>query len=315
MRRLPSLSATALAVLALTMAAPRAGAQALYVADYGNGNVDVVPPGGGTPAVLSNAFFAPFGIAVDKAGNVYVADVSGTTVYQITPGGAVSPYATDIPNPIVVGGGGPTGLAFDSHGNLYISAFGAGEVDVVGPGGGAVSTFATGFYRPEGLAFDSQGNLYVANHGLPGGFFPAGTTVDEVTPGGVVSTFATGLDLPDGLAFDSNGNLYVANQGTGTVSMVGPGGGAATTFATGLSSPQGLAFDALGNLYVTDAGPAEVLMYGPGGGSSPVVYSSGYVSPEGLAFAPVPEPSSLVLCGLGAVGLAGYARHRRTPRA
>jgi sugar lactone lactonase YvrE len=166
------------------MAAPRAGAQALYVADYGNGNVDVVPPAGGPPAVLSTAFYAPFGIAVDSAGNVYVADVSGTTVDEITPGGVVSTFACGIPNPVVVGGGGPTGLAFDSKGNLYISAFGAGEVDVVGPGGGAVSTFATGFYRPEGLAFDSQGNLYVANHGLPEPFSPPGPRPTRSRPAG-----------------------------------------------------------------------------------------------------------------------------------
>ena len=180
-----------------------------------------------------SGFNGPFGLAVDSAGNLYVANAGGDTVSELNPGGQV--IAT------VSGFSGPAGLAFDSAGNLYVVNSTAGTVSKVTltptP---VVSTFASGFVEPFGLAFDA-GNLYVAN--------ADNDTVSKVTPAGVVSTFASGLGGPAGLAFDSAGNLYVSND-DGTVSEVTPAG-VVSTFAFGFNNPAGLAFHA-GNLYVTD---------------------------------------------------------------
>src|SRR5262249_16182625 len=155
--------------------------------------------------------------------------------------------------------------------------------------------------QPQGLAFDSKGNLYAAS---------SFGYVDRITPGGVVSTFASGFSIPVGLAFDGGDNLYVANNTNGTVSKVTPGG-VVSTFATGFNSAQYLAFDANGNLFVPEYLSGTISMVGPGGGSA-TVFASGLPGAEAVAFAPavaavtVPEPSTLLLAGVGIAGLCGY---------
>ncbi len=263
----------------LTIAEPTAvqfGAGSETVnASAGTFSIPVTVAGTPTVSTLQSGFDDPFGLAVDAAGNLYVANTDNNTVSKVTPAGVVTTFAS--------GFNGPFGLAFDSAGNLYVANAGGDTVSEVTPTG-AVITFASGFSGPAGLAFDSAGNLYVVNS--------IADTVSKVTPTGVVSTFASGfvepfglafarrqplrrqrrqrhgeqsdapptpvvstfasgLGGPVGLAFDSAGNLYVSN-GDGTVSEVTPAG-VVSTFAFGFNEPAGLAFHA-GNLYVTDTG-------------------------------------------------------------
>jgi sugar lactone lactonase YvrE len=166
------------------------------------------------------------GMAFDSNGNMYMSDWYINGIYEITPAGVVSTYATGITT--------PDGLAFGSSGNLYVASEQGNFVDKITPGG-VVSTFATGFSTPVGVAFDSSGNLYVANS--------SSDSISKVTPEGVVSTFATGFSgRPEYPAFDSSGNLYVPEYDTGTISVVGPGGGTGTLFATGFAGTESLAF-------------------------------------------------------------------------
>jgi sugar lactone lactonase YvrE len=205
------------------------------------------------------------GLAFGPDGNLYAANHPGNQVYEVTPDGVVSTFATGIAH--------PAGLTFDSSGNLYVAEVDSNQISRINPGG-VVSTFATGIATPVGLAFDGSGNLYVSSQ--TGGY------VDEITPGGVVSTFATGFATPVGLAFASSGNLYVANNANGTISKVTPGG-IVSTFATGFNGrPEYIGFDGSGNLYVPEYDSGTVSRVGPGGGTG-TLFATGFSGAESVA--------------------------------
>ncbi len=136
----------------------------------------------------------------------------------------------------------------------------------------------------------------------------------KITPGGVITVFAnTGLSNPHGLAFDSAGNLYVANFGDNTIEKFTPGGVGSVFASTGLNQPFGLAFDSAGNLFTANLNSMTIEKFAPNGVGTLCVTTA--VGPTALAFAPgaasVPEPSSLVLSTLAALGLVGFNLVRR----
>lgn len=131
------------------------------------------------------SFNFPTGVAVDLAGNVYVAEYGGNLIRKITSAGVVTVFAGNASYDIVFnidGSGtaasfdGPSGLAIDSSGNLYVADSGANSIRKISPSG-VVTTFAGscnpdridctiyahGFdmYFPTAVAVDSSGNLYV----------------------------------------------------------------------------------------------------------------------------------------------------------
>jgi len=83
------------------------------------------------------------GMVIDREDNIYVSDIDGGTIYQITLDGDVLPY--------IEGLNRPRGLAFNDKGELFITEYDAGNVLRVS--GGAVEVFAQGLYGPFGLAF------------------------------------------------------------------------------------------------------------------------------------------------------------------
>lgn len=243
----------------------------VYVADTDNQTIRKIAPDGfvstfaGQPEKPGSAdgqgsaaqFFGPEGIAVDAAGNVYVADAQNATIRRITPGGTVSTFAGSpgvrgaVDGPI---GSSlfhtPVGVAVDSSGRVWVSdlwnqtirRISNGQVETVaGATGQAGSADGTGsaarFNLPTGISVDPSGNVFVAdftNH-----------TIRRVTQDGVVTTVAgtagqsgkadgTGSAArfahPTGVAADSAGNVFVADQTNGTIRKIAPGG-VVTTFA------------------------------------------------------------------------------------
>jgi len=239
----------------------------------------------------SAQFKTPTGVAVDAAGNVYVAD-SGNHRIRMISNGQVSTIAGS--GSITIGAhvdglattvarfNYPYDLALDAAGNIYVADYTSSRIRkiaprAVGESDRKVSTItsggeAVGFNTPTGVALDSSGNLYVAESN--------GERIRKFTPAGVVSILAGGTRgsddgvgaaakffSPNGVAVDAEGNLYVGDSSNnlirkitaaGRVSTIAGGGSTASGFDNGagrsarFNGPNGVALDAEGNLYVAD---------------------------------------------------------------
>lgn len=238
------------------------------------------------------SFNNPAGIALDVAGNIYVADYGNNLIRKITPGGIVSTVAgTGMQGSVNETGvlasfNRPAGIAVDASGNLYIADSGNNIIREITPAG-MVSTLAgssdtTGsingpgatatFYDPLGITLDVTNNIYVAD--------AANNLIRKITSAGIVSTFAGVIDTnsssgntipsllnnPTGLAVDGTGNVFVAGYLSNTILEVNPVGTINTFAGTGLTGngngpgssasfyyPSGVALDAANNVYVADA--------------------------------------------------------------
>jgi hypothetical protein len=198
-----------------------------------SGSIDMITPSG-TKIVLGTPFAYPVGVAVDGAGNVYVADSEEAAVGQIPPSGTQTTVGTGFSSPVAV--------AVDGAGNVYVADTGKASVFKIAPGG-MQATVGSGLSTPSGVAVDSAGNVYIAD--------PGKSAVYQVTPGGAQTPMGSGFSKPEGVAVDAAGNVYVVDAGTNTLYEVTPGG-TKSTIATGFKDPTSLAVDGAGNLYVAD---------------------------------------------------------------
>jgi sugar lactone lactonase YvrE len=219
---------------------------------------------GGAQTVLGSGLSGPAGVAVDGAGDVFIADASAGTVVKVAPGGTQTTIGSGFSKPV--------GVAVDGAGNVYVADFNAAAVYQVSPGG-AQTKVGSGLIEPAGVAVDGAGDVFVSDAGVP--------AVYEITPGGTQTKAGSGFVQPAGLAVDAAGDVFVADPGLAAVYKVTPGG-AQTAVGSGFSKPEGVTLDAAGNVYIVDAASGAVDEVGPGGAQS-VVGSSGFVSPSGVA--------------------------------
>jgi len=244
----------------------------VYIGNIGHSTVVKIsapPAGGGERAVKilagsteqigttdgpgpSARFQGPIGLAVDSAGNIFVADSDNHLIRKISPAGVVTTVAgqggvagyADGPGP-QARFDDPTNVAVDQAGNLYVSdnhnqvvrkISPAGLVTTLaGQAGEAGSADGTGaaarFDGPRGIAVDAAGNIYVAAQTT--------STIRKITPDGTVSTLAgqsgkTGGDdgpggsatfnVPRSLTVDAAGNVFVADTDNHTIRKITPAG-------------------------------------------------------------------------------------------
>jgi sugar lactone lactonase YvrE len=237
--------------------------------------------GDGGPATAAGFGYLT-GIAVDRVGNLYIADRGNGRVRKVTLAGTVSTVAgTGVLGP--AGDGGPAtsaaldpdAVAVDAQGNLYVAGDGrVRKVDATGrietvAGGGRLPLYDGQAARdgslsaPADMSFDDSGNLYVAdvNSGRVWRIGTDGIAHDVVNTIGTNGdwTYPTAVRArPDGtvLVAAQNRILAVDPQGHTTVLVgdgtYGDGGDAGPAIAAQLLSPTSIALDAGGNLYIAD---------------------------------------------------------------
>lgn len=195
----------------------------------------------------SSGLSGPFGLALDRAGNLYVASTSNHTVRAFSPSGQdLGVFASS-------GLGLPVGLAFDASGNLFVSDITDNTIRKFGPGGQPLGVVVSllGFGCPSALAFDHDGNLLIADG--------CANRIRKLSPAGALTIFASsGLDNPVSLSFDGAGNLLVGNGGDGPSfghsihRFSAAGGDLGTLVSLRFGIPGGLLVGGSGQLLVAD---------------------------------------------------------------
>jgi uncharacterized protein (TIGR03437 family) len=257
------------------------------IREVSNGMITTVAGGGSSAADTVPATSAQLGyllgVAVDSAGNLYIADTSNNRIRKVSNG--VIATVAGSRAPFFGGDNGPAtsaqlwypgGAAVDSAGNLYIAdtlnnrirKVSNGVITTVAGGGACCFSGDNGpatsaqLYIPQGVAVDSAGNVYIADsenyrvRKVSNGVIAtvAGNGTRNPIPGFSGSNgLAAGARLywPSAVAVDSAGNLYIADSGSG---ILGLSLGLIYTVAGGaaLNSPTGIAVDSAGNLYIAD---------------------------------------------------------------
>jgi sugar lactone lactonase YvrE len=232
----------------------------LQIAKVTNGVVKTVAGNGleayfgdGGPAT-SGQLLQPYGLALDAAGNLYIADTGDQRVRKVSPAGIITTLA----------------------GNGYQGNYGDGSAAV-----------NAALEQPEGVTVDSGGDVYITdsaysrirvvtpdgNINLVAGSYP-GFSGDGGPAANAQLSFATGLLV------DPSGSLYVSDTGNGRVRMISKSTGIITTVAGGgsaspgdgglatnaaLVAPQGIARDSAGNLYIADTRDCRIRKVDTGG--------------------------------------------------
>jgi sugar lactone lactonase YvrE len=273
----------------------RVTANGIITTVAGTGDAGFAGDGGpATAAKLNN----PVAVAVDAAGNIYIADSSNYRVRRVTPAGMIDTVAgtgssgfTGDNGPATAARlGSPRALAVDPAGNIYVgeryrvrrisaagiivSVAGTGERGFSGDGGRGEWAQLDGVWA---LAVDGSGDLYIADS--------SNSRVRQLSTNGIISTLAGGGD-------------------------VGGGGPAA---AARLNTPNSLAFDASGNAYVSDRSDCRVRKITPAAVISTIAGSgaTGFAGDGGPATAAkLDNPKGITTDASGSLYVADTGNHR-----
>ena len=233
----------------------------------GNGTQGYGGDGGQASAA---ELYSPSGVAIDAAGNLYIAEANNARIRKVTTSGIISTFAgTGAPG--YSGDGGPAtaaklwqpiGITFDATGNLYITdnaTFVIRKVTTTGiistiagdtiqgySGNGGPATAAE-LNQPSYATIDAAGNVYIADE--------YNFAVRKVSTAGIISIIAgdttqgfsgdggqataAELNYPSGIALDTAGNMYIADNGNNRIRKVSIGGIITTIAGSGTAGYSG----------------------------------------------------------------------------
>jgi sugar lactone lactonase YvrE len=225
----------------------------IYIADFANNQIRKIATTGAVTTFAGTTssgnvnatgtlakFNGPASVAVDAAGNVYVADFNNHAIRKVTAAGVVTTLAGGAGAGNVDGTGtaakfnGPRSVAVDLTGNVYVADANNNKIRKVSAAGvvttlagsGAIGNVdgngaAATFFHPAGVAVDANGNVYVAD--------TDNNLVRKITPAGAVTSVAgsgylaliTPFNAPASVAVDAAGtNIYVASSLGNTIHKV-----------------------------------------------------------------------------------------------
>ena len=343
---------------AVAVAADAAGN--LFIADRLNYRVRQVSPDGiirtvagkgisgfsGDGGLALDASLAnPQGVAIDAAGNLFIADAGNGRIRQVSPDGIIQTvagrgefgFSGDGGNATNASVNNPQGVAVDAAGNLFIAdrdnnrvrqvsadgiiqtIAGNGDFGFSGDGGNAANA---ALLKPEGVEVDEAGNLLIAD--------TLNNRIRRVGLDGIIRTVAGNgnfgsshdggratsapLARPVDVAADAAGTLFITDgtrirgvspdgiirtvAGRGNFAFSGDGGPAVSA---SLAGPKGVAVDAAGNLFIADSYNERIRRVGPDGIIQTVAGNgtSGFSGDGGPA-----TNASLALSGAGSAGVA-----------
>lgn len=287
------------------------GSGNVYVGDHLNHRIRKITEGGvvstfaggakGGPKTRAHAlqgavvgrkacFNKPVGLAVDKGGNVFVADKLNHSIRKVTQYGVVDTIAGSGKPDFADGEGGaarfnePHGVAVDESGNVYVADSKNNRIRKITASGNVTTLAGSGiggnadgqgkeasFNGPNSVAIDGSGNVYVGDRG--------NNRIRKISPNGTVTTlagsgkpeFADGpgkeasFNQPCGIAVDGIGTVYVADTFNNRIRKIGPSGYVTTLVGSGnpgsedgygsaasFNKPYAIAVDAGGAVYVAD---------------------------------------------------------------
>jgi hypothetical protein len=282
---------------------PEAPASVIYVTDSGANTVSTIVRddltsvwSAGSP--LISGLNAPMGIALDVAGNIYVANSGSGDIDKYDSAGQ---YETTIGNL-----DGVSWIAVDLLGNVFAVAAADNIIARFAAGGGMTST-TTGIDAPGAVTVDAAGSVYVVNNN--GASVEIHRLNNDLT--GLTPYVTAGLNSPGGLAFRGS-ELFVSNWfapavGDPRVDQFDSSGAPLAGYTDpDLGFAQGLAFSLLGDLFVANGDKVSRF------NASGVLAESfaGFTSPMGLASGSVPEPETYAMIGGGLLLLGLVKRNR-----
>ena len=213
----------------------------------------------------------PQGVAVDAAGNVYIADFGNGAVEKWT---AASNTVTTL---VASGLASPAGVAVDAAGNVYIAAAGNNLIQKWTASSNALTTLiSSGLAAPFGVAVDGSGNIYIADliHSVVEKYSVLNHTLTTL-----VSVFQ-----PTSVAVDAAGNVYIADYSNNAIRKWTAANNTLTTLvSSGLNWPSGVAVDGSGNVYIADTFNGAIKKWTAANNTVTTLVSSGLNRPESIA--------------------------------
>nr|WP_306566824.1 fibronectin type III domain-containing protein [Paenibacillus elgii] len=316
----------------------------LYVADTSNNRIQKLTAatgmwsewgkGSGAFGTRLGEFANPTSVALDRSGNMYVADAGNDRIQKLTAAtGVWSEWKSSDGRPGIRLGEfkSPKGVAVDSSGNIYVADTGNHRIQKLTAAtgvwsewkksGGGAGTVLGEFNGPARVSVDGNDNIYVAdtgNHRIQKLTAATGVWSEWKSSGGGAGSGLGEFSTPSEVAIDGSGNIYVADAGnhriqkltaaTGVWSEWKSSTGGAGSGLGEFNNPKGVAVDGSGNVYVADSNNERVQRLDVRSGSwSEWIYIGGVI---GKGLGEFKYPNGVAVDSRGNAYVADFGNHR-----